>query len=53
MHGTHALIFGGNIFAPCWLPLLHSHENESTTEIRREPLIRAVLVLDKTGSYKW
>ena len=31
----------------------HSHENESKTEIRREPLIRAVLVLDKTCSYKW
>ena len=24
----------------------HSHENESRTEIRREPFIRAVLVLD-------
>ena len=31
----------------------HSHENESRTEIRREPFIRAVLVLDKTCSYKW
>ena len=31
----------------------HSHENESRTEIRREPFIRAVLVLDKTRSYKW
>ena len=26
----------------------HSHENESRTEIRRAPFIRAVLVLDKT-----
>ena len=31
----------------------HSQENESGTEIRREPFIRAVLVLDKTCSYKW
>ena len=31
----------------------HSHENESRTEIRREPFIRAVLVLDKTCLYKW
>ena len=30
-----------------------SHENESRTEIKREPFIRAVLVLDKTCSYKW
>ena len=31
----------------------HSHENKSRTEIRREPFTRAVLVLDKTFSYKW
>ena len=31
----------------------HSHENESGTEIRREPFIRTVFVLDKTCSYKW
>ena len=31
----------------------HSRENESRTEIRREPFIRAVFVLDKTCSYKW
>ena len=30
-----------------------SHENKSRTEIRREPFIRAVLVLNKTCSYKW
>ena len=29
----------------------HSHENESRTEIRSEPFIRAVFVLDKTCSY--
>ena len=31
----------------------HSHENESRTEIRREQFKRAVVVLDKTFSYKW
>ena len=31
----------------------HSHENDSRTDIRREPFIRAVLVLDKTCSHKW
>ena len=31
----------------------HLHENESRTEIRCEPFVRAVLVLDKTCSYKW
>ena len=31
----------------------HSHENESRIEIRREPFIRALFVLDKTCSYEW
>ena len=31
----------------------HSRENESRTEIGREPFIRAVFVLDKTCPYKW
>ena len=51
-HSTHALIFG----APRWIAVATGnilHENESRTEIRREPFIRAVLVLDKTCSYKW
>ena len=31
----------------------HSHKNKSRAEIRREPFIRAVFVLDYTCSYKW
>ena len=31
----------------------HSHKNESRTEIRCEPFIRAVFILDKTCLYKW
>ena len=31
----------------------HSHENESRAEIRREPFLLAVFVLDKTCLYKW
>ena len=31
----------------------HSYENESRTEIRTEPFIRAVFVLDKTCSYNF
>ena len=31
----------------------YSQENESRTEIRREPFIRAAFVLDKTYLYKW
>ena len=30
----------------------HSHENEATTLIRREPFMRAVFVLNKTCLYK-
>ena len=31
----------------------HSHKNKSRAEIRREPFIQAVFVLDYTCSYKW
>ena len=31
----------------------HSHENKSRAEIRQEPFIRAVFILDYTCSYKW
>ena len=31
----------------------HSHKNKSRAEIRREPFIPAVFVLDYTCSYKW
>ena len=31
----------------------YSHENESRAEIRREPFIQAIFVLDYTCLYKW
>ena len=52
MLSTHALVFG----TPRWIAVATGNiqiENEARTEIRREPFIRAVLVLDKTRSYKW
>ena len=51
-HSTHALIFG----APPWIAVVTGNIHMKTSQeqkIRREPFIRAVLVLDKTRSYKW
>ena len=51
-HSTHALIFG----APRWIAVVTGNIHMKTSQEQKiscEPFIRAVLVLDKTCSYKW